>query len=186
MRMDKAFLTLNGQPIILKLVNLLDSIFSAIIISSNKTEYYEITKRKIIKDIIPDRGPLSGIHSALQYSKTEKNFILSCDMPLVTQELINYLCDIQSNKKILLPRAEGRIQQLCGIYSKSILPEIEYLFDESSKPGTKVKGSIYDLIDIISVEIIDVDTQNFYNPNLFLNVNTPEDYKHFKKIVGDK
>ena len=184
MGIDKAFLTINSQPLILKMIELLDSIFSEVIISTNNPEVYKFTQRKLIKDIIPDKGPLSGIHSVLQYSNTEKNFIISCDMPLVSGELINYLCDIKSNKSILLPKAEGRIQQLCGLYSKSILPEIENLLNESSKPGSQLKGSIYELINRVDAEIVDVDSQFFYHPNLFLNINTPEDYKSFKEIIS--
>ena len=183
---DKAFLNLNDQPTILRLIELLDSIFSEVAISSNQPELYEFTKKKVIKDIVPDKGPISGIHSALNSSNTIINFILSCDMPLVSREVINYLCDFKSNKKILLPRAQGRIQQLCGLYSKNILTEVEMLLDESSKPGSQTKGSIYELIDRVDAEIIDVDAQIFYHPNLFFNVNTPEDYKRIKIIVSDK
>ncbi len=32
-------------------------------------------------------------------------------------------------KDIILPVADGRIQQLCGIYSKNILNEVEKLID---------------------------------------------------------
>jgi len=183
---NKAYLIVKGKPLILRLIELLDSIFSEVVISSNQPELYEFTKRKVIRDLIPDRGPLSGIHSALQNSNTEKNFILSCDMPLLSEEVVNYLCDFDSKKRILLPRAEGRIQQLCGLYSKSILQEVENLLNESSKPEPKVKGSIYELIDSVDTEIVDLDSQLFYHPNLFFNVNTPEDYKHIKEIVGDK
>ena len=183
---NKAFLVIKEQPFILKLVELLDSIFSEVVISSNQPALYEFTKRKVINDIFPDKGPLSGIHSALKFSNTEKNFILSCDMPLISEEVINYLCDFKSNKKILLPRAEGRIQQLCGLYSKNTLPEVDILLNESSNSGTKLKGSIYELLDRVDSEIIDVDSQNSYHSNLFFNVNTPEDYKHIKEIIGDK
>jgi len=185
MGINKAFLFIKGQPLILNLIELLDSMFSVVVISSNQPELYEFIKIKVIKDIIPDKGPLSGIHSALQYSNTEKNFILSCDMPLISGEVIDYLCEFKSNKSIVLPKAEGKIQQLCGLYSKCILPEVVNLLNESSKPGSKLKGSIYELIDSVDTEIVDVDAQNFYRPNLFLNINTPEDYKQFKEIIGD-
>jgi molybdopterin-guanine dinucleotide biosynthesis protein A len=183
---NKSLLKFGGKTIIQRLVELLDSIFFEVIISSNKPEVYEFTKRNIIKDLIPDKGPLSGIHSALSNTSTEKVFILSCDMPLVTSKLINYLCDYNSRKQIVLPQAEDHLQQLCGIYSKSILTDVEALLIESQKPGSNFKGSIYELIKRVETKIIKVDKLEFYHPDIFLNVNTPEDYDHLKKIFKTK
>jgi molybdopterin-guanine dinucleotide biosynthesis protein A len=183
---NKAFFRIQGIPFIQKLVELLDLLFEEVIISSNNIKEYQFLNKKIIKDLIPERGPLSGIHSALNFSNTKKNFILSCDLPLISEELISYICDYHFKKQILLPKAEGRIQQLCGIYSNAVLPDVENLLIESSKPGSKLKGSIYELIARVDTEIADVDAQNFYHSNLFMNLNTLEDYNHLKEIVGDK
>ena len=179
---DKAFLMLDGKPLIQRSLELLDAIFSEVVISSNNPEQYISYKKNVIEDLIPDHGPLSGIHSALKFSSTEKNFILSCDLPLVSVELINYLCELQVERRILLPRANERIQQLCGIYSKSCLPEVENLLMESSRPNSKLKGSVYELTELVDTEIVDVDSFNFYHSNLFLNINTPEDYNYLKEI----
>jgi molybdopterin-guanine dinucleotide biosynthesis protein A len=179
---NKSLLKFGGKILIQRLVELLDSIFSEVIISTNDPEVYEFTRRKIIRDLIPDKGPLSGIHSALQRSSNQKNFILSCDMPFVTKELINYLCDYNTGKQIVLPKAEGRIQQLCGVYSKSIFTEVENLLADSQKTGGNFKGSIYELIERVETEIVEVDKLEFYNPNIFFNVNSPEDYEYMKRI----
>ena len=182
---DKAFFSIQGKTFIQKSVELLDLIFEEVIISSNNTIEYQFLNKKVIKDMNPGRGPLSGIHSALNFSITEKNFILSCDMPFITSELIKYLCNYYSNKPIILPKAEGRIQQLCGIYSKSIFAEVENLLIESQKPGSKLKGSIYELIESTETEIVEVDKLDFYNPDLFFNINTLEDYNYLKEKFRD-
>lgn len=180
MQVDKALLKLGDKTVIEIIASKLKIIFNDVLISANDYKEYNFLNLPIVKDVFYGKGPLSGIHSALKYSSTEKNFIISCDMPLVSVELINFISNYNSNKEIILPEAEGRIQQLCGIYCKSILPSIEKIILDSEKDH-KIKGSIYDLIERASSDIIDVETFPFYHPYMFLNMNTPEDYELIKK-----
>jgi molybdopterin-guanine dinucleotide biosynthesis protein A len=165
---------------------LLDSIFTEVVISSNEPELDEFFGKKNIKDLVPGRGPLSGIHSALNSSTSERNFIISCDLPFISSEMINYLIDDKSDAEIVIPRAEGRIQPLCGIYSKLVLADVQNLLIESSNPQNNLRGSVYELLDRVKTKFVDVDKLNFYHPNLFLNINTPEDYHLAKKIIEQK
>ena len=183
---NKALLQVEGKPLIQRLVDLLDPIFSEVVISSNEPDLYNFTRKKIIQDIYSARGPLAGIHSALKFTNTSKNFIISCDLPLINIEIINYIVDFQSQKDIILPMADGRIQQLCGIYSKNIFNEVEELLIESNQKNSKMKGSIYELMDRVPTEIVEVDKLDFYYPDLFLNINTPEDYNYLKSIFQNK
>jgi molybdopterin-guanine dinucleotide biosynthesis protein A len=183
---NKSLLEIDGKPLIQRLTELLDSIFPEVLISSNEPELYDFLGKKIVKDIYPGRGPLSGIHSALSTTVSEKNFIIGCDLPFISIELINYLTSYQSDVQILLLRADERVQPLCGIYSKSILQEVEKLLVESANPELKLKGSIFELMSRVQTEIIDVTKSNFYHPDLFFNVNTPEDFNYAKSIIERK
>lgn len=180
---NKALLDIDGKSLIERTLELLDSIFSKVVISSNEPELYESFGKKIVKDIYPGRGPLSGIHSAIHSTKTEMNFFISCDMPFIKKDLINYLIKYKSDKAIILPKAEGRIQQLCGIYSKINLPIVNNLLIESIQNDSKLKGSIYELIDRVETEIVDVSKLKFYHKDLFFNINTPEDLNYAKRIL---
>ena len=179
---NKAFLKIGGKSLIQIFIDLLDPLFMEVVISNNEPQRFQFTNTKIIKDVIPGRGPLGGIHSTLQSTTIEKNFLISCDMPFINKELINYLCNYESDKDIILPKADGRIQTLCGIYSKKILPEVELLLKESVQRGSTLKGSIYELLNRVDTEIIDLTSMNFYHPDLFFNINTPEDYNYAKSI----
>jgi len=178
---NKALLKLNVRTVIEIIAETMKSIFSEVLISTNGIDDYKYLNLPLIKDIFTHKGPLAGIHSALKYSSTEKNFIISCDMPLISKEMIKYIASYKSDKKIILPETEGRIQQLCGIYSKSLLPGIEEIILDSEK-DRNIKGSIYDLIERVSADIVNVESLTFYDKNYFLNMNTPEDYEQIKKI----
>jgi len=183
---NKSFLLHEGKPLIERLTGLLDTIFCEVVISSNEPKMYEYLDKKIIEDFYPGRGPLAGIHSALSSTTSERNFIISCDMPFISKELIVYLTDYKTVSKILLPKADVKIQPLSGIYSKSVLPDVEKLLIESSNQQSNLKGSVYELISRIQPEIIDVTKTNFYHPDLFFNVNTLEDFNYVKNILEKK
>ena len=184
MQTNKALLKLGDKTVIEIVAAKLKCIFNEVFISANDSKEYDFLKLPVVNDIFIGKGPLAGIHSALKYSSTKKNFIIPCDMPLISVELIKYLINLNSVKAILLPKSNGRIQQLCGIYSKSVINEIENIFKLSEK-YKNIKGSVYELLDRASNEIIDVDDLNFFNKNIFLNMNSPEDYELIKNIYDN-
>ena len=185
MQTNKALLKLGDKTVIEIVAEKLKSIFNEVLISANDSKEYDFLKLPVVNDIFIGKGPLAGIHSALKYSSTEKNFIISCDMPLISVELIKYLINFNFEKSILLPKSNGRIQQLCGIYSKLVIDEIENIFMLSEK-DKNIKGSVYELLERASIEFIDVDDLNIYNKNIFLNMNSPEDYKLIKNIYENQ
>ena len=185
MKTNKALLKFGDITTIEILTNKLSKIFNKVLISANSINEYSFLNLSIVKDKYINKGPLAGIYSALEASETEKNFIISCDMPLVSIEIINYLTDFNSNKKILLPKVNGKIQKLCGVYSKSIIEEIEKLILQS-EIGNKLKGSVYELIERVPTELIDVEPLIFYNQNMFLNMNSLKDYEQIKRILEVK
>lgn len=185
MQTNKALLKLGDKTVIEIIAAKLKSIFNEVLISANDSKEYDFLKLPVVNDVFISKGPLAGIHSALKYSSIEKNFIISCDMPLISVEFIKYLINLNSEKSILLPKSNGRIQQLCGIYSKSVIDEIENIFKLSEK-NKNIKGSIYELLERASIEFIDVDDLNFYNKNIFLNMNSPEDYELIKDIFENQ
>jgi molybdopterin-guanine dinucleotide biosynthesis protein A len=185
MQTNKALLKLGNKTVIEIVAAKLKSIFDDVLISANDSKEYDFLKLSVVNDVFISKGPLSGIHSALKYSSTEKNFIISCDLPLISLELIKYLINFNSDKSILLPKSNRRIQQLCGIYSKSVIDEIENIF-KLSEEDKNIKGSVYELLERASIEFIDVDVLNFYDKNIFLNMNSLEDYKSIKNIYENQ
>jgi molybdopterin-guanine dinucleotide biosynthesis protein A len=185
MQTNKALLKLKDKTVIEIVAVKLKSIFNQVLISSNDSNEYDFLNLPVVNDVFIGKGPLAGIHSALKNSSTEKNFIISCDMPMISVELINYLIKLNTEKSILLPRSNGRIQQLCGIYSKSVIDEIENIFKLLEK-DKNIKGSVFELLERVTVEFIDIDDLNFYNKNIFLNMNSPEDYELIKNIYENQ
>lgn len=179
MQSNKGLLKIGGQTIIEIIVSKLKSVFSNVIISANSTNEFAFLNLPIVSDVFANKGPLAGIHASLKLSNTERNFIISCDMPLISEQMINFITNYHSDKEILLPKAYGTVQQLCGVYSKSVVNKIEKILILAESDNS-VKGSVFELLARASTEFVVVEGQPYYDKNTFLNMNTPEDYELIK------
>ncbi len=177
---NKSLLKLNGKTVIERTVDLLKSVFGNVILIANAPHEYSFLDVPTFKDIFEYKGPLAGIHAGLMHSATEKNFIISCDIPLMKAEMIRHIVDFKTDKPVTVCRAEGFVQWLAGKYDKKVLPEIEKILRENNNDSNSKKGSVNFLLKKVGVEIINAEELQFYDEYLFFNMNEKSDYK---KIV---
>jgi len=179
---NKSFLKMADSTIIERVRDLMKSVFNEVILITNTPDEYEFLKLPVFEDVYLNKGPLAGIHSGLLNSSTEKNFIISCDLPFISAELIKYLVNFQTDKPISVSKANGNIQPLAGKYSKNCVDIAGRLLENNltkiSKGEVRKKNgaSVFSLLDKIDVEIVRVDDQPFYKDDLYLNMNSIEDY----------
>ncbi len=117
---NKALLKIGGITIIEHLTLLLKSIFHKVIIITNDPGEYSFLEVDLFPDVYINKGPLAGIHSALIHSSTETNFILSCDIPFITAEVIEEIINYKTAYPITVVKADGFVQQLAGFYNKKL------------------------------------------------------------------
>lgn len=206
---NKSLLKLGDQTVIERIIDLMKPLFGRVILSTNSFDEYRFLGLEMFEDIYNGSGPLGGIHSGLVHSQTEKNFIISCDIPLMSAGIIKFLIEYSTDKPITIAKADGFTQQLCGVYSKSLLPEIEKIIEENitidernqsqqaSLPVGKVETTDQDihlkieqkkrgckvlqLVTAVDSEIIDIEKEyRYYVPGTFLNMNNPEEYEQLK------
>ena len=74
---------------------------------------------KKIKDIVVDKGPLGGIFTVLVHSEIEKNLILSCDIPLISTEILSEQIEKHgTNFDVSVFKDIDRMHPLIEMYSK--------------------------------------------------------------------
>ncbi len=193
MGVDKSLLLINSKTVIEHIANVMNSVFSNNIIITNTPEKYIFMNLRIYKDIYIGKGPLAGIHSGLTHSKTERNFIISCDIPMINADLIKSIVVYPTQKPIVAPFADGYIQELCAIYSKSILKNIEEILlnatleDELSKDQKYKYCKIRKLIESVPSEIIySTNKLKGYFEGVLYNMNSPEDYIFIKEKLDNQ
>ncbi len=169
---DKGFLKLNGKLFIEHIIEVLTPLVSEIIIVSNDLNYDNF-KVKRVNDLIEDAGPLAGIYSGLSASKTKKNLVLSCDIPLINSEILNLLVNqIDDASEIIQIESNGKTMPLIALYNK----DCESVFNSLLGQGER---RLRFAVNQCKVKNIELNTeQKIY----VSNVNTP---KQLKEITNE-
>lgn len=187
MGVNKAFLPWKDSTVIEEILKVLITRFPAVVISTNTPEEFTHLPYSSCTDIISYPSPLSGIHAALTHSQTELNFIVSCDFPLLSGELIDCVVASHGALPVSVCYGSGYLQHLIGMYEKRIVKELgSYLTDlqiQSQDPTTSIAGCrIKKFLEITGYLTIDITKESFYYDDLFLNLNRPEDYKKLLQL----
>lgn len=184
MQTNKALLKLGDKTIIEIILEEMKKVFSDIILSANECDDFSFLNIPIVKDSQVNRGPLAGIYSSLKYSTTQKNFITTCDLPLINHKIIEFLLQHNSDAQVIVPTFNDETERLFGLFDKSLLIKIENIFNLSENDKS-VKGSVYDLHQAADVRQINITGVESFNEEMFLNMNTPDDYARIKKYFNN-
>ena len=181
---NKAFIQLSrGETILQNTLNVLQKIFSEIIIVTNQKETYLSYGScgkfnvQVVEDLIKESGPLGGIFTGLCYSTSTHNFVVACDMPFIKPALIRLLLEERKTFDVVIPEVDGKVEPLFALYSKNCIP---VMFKHLQKRNLKIREVIGKLHvkKIAAKEIERLDPQHLS----FFNINTEENLRRAKNL----
>lgn len=168
---DKYLLPFFNSTLIEHLCRELSKVTDEIICVTNEPEKLPFLIHRKVRDIQPVSSALTGIHAGLVQSKYPFNFILACDLPLFHSEVVRYMLKyLQEGIQIVVPHSSRGYESLCGIYSKHCIPLIENLFSAN----VMRISDLYANTPTVAVDSSQIEA--FTHPEVFFNMNTPEDY----------
>jgi molybdopterin-guanine dinucleotide biosynthesis protein A len=167
---NKAFIQVEGIPIIERIHGLFQELFEEVIIVTNEKDLFSNFDSRICSDLIPDKGALGGLYTGIVFSSFNYSFCVACDMPFIKKSLVTYLIENIANEDVIVPRTKDGLQPLHAIYSKKCVDPIRKSIDEG-------KSKIVDIYDLVDVKVIDEKDFLRFDPRResFINVNTPEE-----------
>ncbi|MBU1523210.1 MAG: molybdenum cofactor guanylyltransferase [Candidatus Omnitrophica bacterium] len=172
----KAFLTCHGIKFIDIIGDNMKAFFDEVFIVSNDKSLFKEMPLAIFEDIIPGKGPLGALHTALTVSKKEYIFCVACDMPETYDSVIAEV--ICASKKqgfdCFVPRGEFGLEPLFAIYRKSMRGLIE-------KEIAVGQLCIFKILEKCRTFYVDMAKHE----NELVNINTPQEYIDYAdKIEG--
>ena len=172
---DKGFLKLNGVSFMEYSITAMKPLVSEIIIVSNNPDY-DIFNLKRVEDVIKEPGPLAGIYTGLKTSKTEFNLVLSCDVPLITKEILEMLIEAQDRQSdIIQIVSQGKSMPLIALYKKCCETQFYKLLKNNER-------RLQVAVNQCKVKNITLSSQT----ELFTkNINTPEDLKIIEDVSNN-
>ena len=182
---QKGFIKIGGIAIIEQNLRLMRSLFSNVMISTNMPESYFNFGAPLVGDVLPSRGPMSGIFSALINSYDAAVFVVACDMPFVETGVISLVCG-KYKERSLKERFDAAIpifceepQPLFGVYCNTALQALEEGII-NDRVSLKLFLNEIRTLYIDEADVRAADPQG----NSFVNINTLDDYRMIKGNEG--
>jgi len=178
MRTNKAFLEVGQEKIIERTVKKLQELFPEVIIVTNEPEPYRYLGTKVVSDLIPGLGPLSGMQAGLEASTHQLNFIIACNLPFMEPRLVRYMVQQAQGFDVVVPQMGDYLQPLHAVYAKTCLPLITQCLQKSI---TKVIAFYHQ----VRVKYVgEAQLEQFGDPQrMFYNVNTPEELSRARNLA---
>jgi molybdopterin-guanine dinucleotide biosynthesis protein A len=163
----KALLEIGGRSIILRVIDVLQTIFSRVILITNTPEVYEHLRLPMFADIHPGSAALGGLHTALVRGEADRVFVSACDMPFLNGDSIRAMMCFAPDYDVVVPRTGDYLEPLHAFYSPACVPHIEKLIEERN-------FTILDFYMHVRVKKVSKDEAPFNAEDpAFMNVNTP-------------
>ena len=181
---DKALVELGGKTMLARTTQLVASVCSEAMIVAAEGKYAG-APAPLLADRWPGQGPLGGILTALQSSalrgsESTWNLIVSCDMPFLTREWLEFLWQRaeRSEKQVVVAESENGSEPLCACWKTACMPAIQAAFDSGIRKVTEAMKRL-------PMEVLDVSAWKRFDTEgrLFWNMNTPADYEEAKRIL---
>jgi molybdopterin-guanine dinucleotide biosynthesis protein A len=181
---DKGLVDFLGEPLIQRVIARVCSIADEIIVTTNKPKDYRFLNLPLQPDIIPNRGALGGLYTALHAASHSVVGVIACDMPFVNSDLLKHLFREmeQSHADIVIPRSKNGLEPLHAVYRReTCLPHIREAIKDD-------KWRVDSWFAKVERRIILPDEITLYDPDFlsFLNVNTPEELQIAEKLALEK
>jgi molybdopterin-guanine dinucleotide biosynthesis protein A len=190
---DKALVRLAGKTMLQRTGELLETVCGHVTIVAPAGKYAD-APWPVLRDRWPGEGPLGGILTALLHRNDvlpsrgsrvtdheSRCLILSCDMPFLTREFLECLCERASSSRafVVVPQqSTSGLEPLCACWNSEAAASVLAAFDAGVRKVTEAMKRL-------PMEVLDesawkrFDTEN----RLFWNMNTPADYEKARRIL---
>ena len=128
---DKALALIDGIPMIQHAARLLKKLQLDLCVISHEARDYSFLDCRIENDLIPHFGPLGGLYTAFSIFEKESLMILTCDMPLVTCEMVSGLSRAHdpTNEITVYQKGDGTPEPFPGIYEPCLKTAVRDCLD---------------------------------------------------------
>lgn len=169
---NKGLMEIAGKPMVIHLADMLSENGISFKIIANRQEY-GILKSDVVKDVVPEKGPMGALLTAFHYAGRKDVLLLGCDTPFFPFLAFNRLIKNARQKAITAAFFSGRINPLQAIYSYGFKDIVEQRIENNQL-------RMLDLIRICDHRIVDMTDIERQFPEYFINFNEPKDILKWK------
>jgi len=172
MKEDKGLVHFNGKMLVEHVIEAVKKITPGIIIITTNAGYKKFGY-PCLEDEIKYKGPLGGIYTGLAHSHTDRNLIVGCDMPFLSETLLTTLINNYRDEDVLMTEHKGMAEPLCAVYRKSCAA---YLSLQLEQNQLKITNALAGL----KTRVLSFDSEEWFKGNELANFNSIEDLKKYR------
>ncbi len=174
---DKGLLPFRGLPLIEFIRRQVEGLSDDLFIISNRPEAYASFGLPVHTDVLPGKGALGGLYTALHYARRPHCFVLACDMPFLNRELLLWMASLGGEWEAVVPRGEREdwVEPFRGLYAVSLKENLRSALDSGLLP-------IRAFLAQRRVRYLTPDEIRRFDPEFrtFINLNTPEAWERYR------
>jgi molybdopterin-guanine dinucleotide biosynthesis protein A len=169
MGQDKAWIELDGEPLIKRVADVLARVADEVIVVANDPKYASLGLR-VVRDRYPEGGALGGIATGIGAATHDAVLVAACDMPFLSADVWRVLLRHAGEADVVIPRIGGEYETLHALYTKACVPHMARALAEN-------RLRVVSFFDAVRVLAIDESELRAVDQALraFTNVNTPEE-----------
>jgi molybdopterin-guanine dinucleotide biosynthesis protein A len=172
---DKALKPFLGHSLIEHVLQRVTHLADEVLITTNFADGYRFLSIPLVPDIIPGRGALGGLYTALEAARYPLVAVIACDLPFVNADILSLALSALTNTSIdaAIPQTEHGLEPLHAIYRRSTcLPAVK----------AAIEADQWRLISwhhAVNVHVIGQSEIQSCDPDglAFFNLNTPDAFQ---------
>ena len=182
MGFDKQLMMDDDRRVLERVIATLREEFSDIIVVTAKPELYEGMGVRLFHDTYQGKGPLAGVHAALQNARSQYVYLLACDMPVVNLPFIRHMKKMLrvSGADVCVCCRDQRMEPFNTFYSRNLLDEVTHRL-------TTGNSSLFRFIQGSEACVISEEDAARFDKELtmFTNINTRSEYEKYLGGMAD-
>jgi molybdopterin-guanine dinucleotide biosynthesis protein A len=185
---DKGLAPFLGRPLIQRVIERAAPLAQEVIVTTNKPEDYAFLGLPLAGDLLPGRGALGGLYTALSAASMPLVIVLACDMPFASPALLRAELALLNDSwnagsgegyQAVIPRHAGGTEPFHAVYHRaSCLPLVGAALEQGSW-RVDAWFSQANLHFMGPAEVKRYDPQGLS----FFNINTPEELVYAENLA---
>jgi molybdopterin-guanine dinucleotide biosynthesis protein A len=178
---DKALMPFLGRTLLERVLERVSSLGEDLFVTTNQPSKYQEYGVPLFRDVMPGKGALGGLLTALSSAQNPFLVVVACDMPFVNQDLLALAIDrLQSRHvDVVIPHSEKGYEPFHAAYRlETCLPAVKRALSSGER-------RLISWFPDVKVSPLDEDVLMEYDPRqvAFWNVNTKEDFRNAEKLA---
>jgi molybdenum cofactor guanylyltransferase len=178
---DKGLLPFLGQPLIQRLVERLSPIASEVLVTTNRPQDYAFLGLRLVEDLLPGRGALGGLYTALSAARFPLVAVVACDLPFANPALLEDAARllVESDADGIVPRSPSGLEPLHAVYRREpCLPVVKAALEAGQLKLIDWFPQVR-LLEQSAGEIAALDPGGL----AFFNINAPQDLLQAERLA---